>query len=991
MGREDGGKGEWEGGEEGGGRGRGGKGERKGEVVLNYIKVLNFFISLARQTDSKEHQIIRRQLAVKDENSTSFTITVRKTLQKYQLPDAYSLIEKTPTKSQWKKMIKEATNNIYTAKITEEIKTKSTMKYLGIQKQPLDNPHPIYKFTGPNPFEYIAQLSEEICIIQIIDIPLAMDRVVALVDMDCFYVQVEQRLNPEFKGKPCAVVQYKTWKGGGIIAVGYEARACGVTRNMWGDEAKKKCPNIHFFRVPEVRGKADLTKFREAGAEVIAVLSKFSGQVERASIDEAYIDLTEEVKKRITKLSGDRVLVQQLQNTFVVGHGDDKSGESREEGVDQWLTTAFEEEVSDNDIRLAVGALISEEMRAAVYAETGFRCSAGIAHNKMLAKLSCGLHKPNKQTVLPHASVPILYSTLPIKKIRNLGGKFGQSLVEQLGVENIGDLCKFSLKELQACCGDKSGMWLYDVCRGIEYEPVSARQLPKSIGCSKNFPGKTCLDTREKVKHWLGELAGEVAERLVKDRETNLRMAKSMTVYVRYMGTPSQTASRACAITQYKADKIANNAFALLQQFNLAPAHQPTWTPPILCLGISASKFIDESAGNNSSITSFLGSQKSKLNNDLLSSQFSPKKSIVRGPRRGSIQSFFSQTSTQRFQETINTSSYNSENDDIADGASSETLKNIPLSKEPVAGPSALKTLDNNVLDRRSENGSNRMGFFVRKMFEIQQAKKEKGEDSHDHRRNSNNIEVMNSFMKKYTVSEQNGKLDGERTEDLNIVENVTTRTSDEDLKRSISSPSKRMQSVSEDIIEYEEPEPVPGTSYNEEITARRLSEMHATEEGTSRRPSELYDIDPNSVDSDVFDALPLDIQNEIKAEMGRQNGLKSPIKTSALPQENDGNCDIENAATNGDLFTSCEKCGKKLQVWEMEEHMDFHFAQELQQEFRQSDAPLGTSNRSENNRQSVGAGTKRKLGAATSTRGRKKQKPNVDKCQRMDNFIIKR
>ncbi|KAK3101457.1 hypothetical protein FSP39_003722 [Pinctada imbricata] len=131
-------------------------------VVLD-IKVLNFFMSLARQTDSKEHQIIRRQLAVKDENSASFTITVRKTLQKYQLPDAYSLLEKTPTKAQWKKMIKEATNNIYTAKITEEIKTKSTLKYLGIQKQPLDNPHPIYKFTGPNPFEVLkAQIKARI-------------------------------------------------------------------------------------------------------------------------------------------------------------------------------------------------------------------------------------------------------------------------------------------------------------------------------------------------------------------------------------------------------------------------------------------------------------------------------------------------------------------------------------------------------------------------------------------------------------------------------------------------------------------------------------------------------------------------------------------------------------------------------------------------------------------------------------------------------------
>ncbi len=70
------------------------------------------------------------------------------------------------------------------------------------------------------------------------------DRVVALIDMDCFYCQVEARQDPSLRGKPSAVVQYNTWKGGGIIAVNYEARAFGVTRNMRGQEAKEKCPDI---------------------------------------------------------------------------------------------------------------------------------------------------------------------------------------------------------------------------------------------------------------------------------------------------------------------------------------------------------------------------------------------------------------------------------------------------------------------------------------------------------------------------------------------------------------------------------------------------------------------------------------------------------------------------------------------------------------------------------------------------------------------------
>ena len=86
-------------------------------------------------------------------------------------------------------------------------------------------------------------------------------RVIALIDMDCFYVQVEEKDNVENRGKPGCVVQYKKWKGGGIIAVNYEARARGVTRHLRGDEAKEKCPEIIIYRVPELRGKADLTKY----------------------------------------------------------------------------------------------------------------------------------------------------------------------------------------------------------------------------------------------------------------------------------------------------------------------------------------------------------------------------------------------------------------------------------------------------------------------------------------------------------------------------------------------------------------------------------------------------------------------------------------------------------------------------------------------------------------------------------------------------------
>lgn len=78
----------------------------------------------------------------------------------------------------------------------------------------------------------------------------------------------------------------------------------------------------------------------------------------------------------------------------------------------------------------------------------GYKCSAGIAHNKMLAKLVCGLHKPNKQTILPQESVPELYKDLPLNKVPGFGGKFGSNISKQLKISKMGELIKYSEKVL---------------------------------------------------------------------------------------------------------------------------------------------------------------------------------------------------------------------------------------------------------------------------------------------------------------------------------------------------------------------------------------------------------------------------------------------------------------------------------------------------------------------------------------------------------------
>ena len=122
------------------------------EIVLD-IRALSFFGNMVRQEGTLEHQIIRRQLSVKDEKSSSFTTLIRKILQKYNLPDAYELINSMPSKERWKTMVKDATNAIYRNEITEDIKNKSSLRFLVIQENPLDEPHLIYKYVGSNPHE----------------------------------------------------------------------------------------------------------------------------------------------------------------------------------------------------------------------------------------------------------------------------------------------------------------------------------------------------------------------------------------------------------------------------------------------------------------------------------------------------------------------------------------------------------------------------------------------------------------------------------------------------------------------------------------------------------------------------------------------------------------------------------------------------------------------------------------------------------------------
>lgn len=113
--------------------------------------------------------------------------------------------------------------------------------------------------------------------------------------------------------------------------------------------------------------------------------------------------------------------------------------------------------------------------------------------------MACGLHKPNRQTILPAAAVPDLFLTLPVKKVRHLGGKLGDTIMESLKCNVMSDLLRFSLQYLQNRFDEKNGLWLYNIARGNDNEPVTPRLVSKSIGACKKFPGKQAIDQKDVV------------------------------------------------------------------------------------------------------------------------------------------------------------------------------------------------------------------------------------------------------------------------------------------------------------------------------------------------------------------------------------------------------------------------------------------------------------------------------------------------------------
>jgi len=286
--------------------------------------------------------------------------------------------------------------------------------------------------------------------------------------------------------------------------------------------------------------KACLDRYREASEEFLAVIGRFATRVEKASIDEVYIDLTPEVMALWGKVGEEGEEEEENEENEEEEEEDGHNQQHHHPSSSSFSFTPAEvvgiaghaaNPLHPPDRALLLGARLVARIRKAIQTETFFTMSAGISHNKMLSKLASAKHKPNKQTLVPSSAVPSLLATIPIKDIRGLGGKLGEAVLALApGCSTAAELQQFSLPFLTQHLGGKEGGWVYRVCRGEDDEEVVAKVEAKTMLSMKSFAP---VGEVEGVRGWMVILAADLRGRLEREFKVNKRRATGLSLTYR--------------------------------------------------------------------------------------------------------------------------------------------------------------------------------------------------------------------------------------------------------------------------------------------------------------------------------------------------------------------------------------------------------------------------------------------------------------------------
>lgn len=318
------------------------------------------------------------------------------------------------------------------------------------------------------------------------------------VDMDAFYASVEQMDNPELKGKPIAVGGSEV--RGVVSAASYEARKFGVRSAISGVQAKKLCPELIF-----VRPRFD--RYKEISKKIRKIFHDYTDLVEPLSLDEAYLDVTQNKKGNPS------------------------------------------------------ATLIAQEIRQRIFEEVGLTASAGISVNKFVAKIASDYNKPNGQKTVNPDEVETFLENLDVKKFYGVG-KVTTERMYQLGIFTGKDLKTKTIDFLEQHFG-KSGKFYYYIVRGIHNSEVKPNRTTKSVAAEHTFNENLTSEIFMEKK--LERIAQELEKRLKRYAISG----KTVTLKIKYSDFTQQTRSK--TLPYFIADKglLFETAKELLYQERL--------------------------------------------------------------------------------------------------------------------------------------------------------------------------------------------------------------------------------------------------------------------------------------------------------------------------------------------------------------------------------------------------------------------------------------
>jgi DNA polymerase-4 len=315
------------------------------------------------------------------------------------------------------------------------------------------------------------------------------------IDMDAFYASVEQRDNPSLRGTPLAVGGQPNGRGV-VAAASYEARAFGVRSAMSMAKAVRLCPALVI--VPP-----DFARYKAASTAIFDIFRQVTPLVEPLSLDEAYLDVT------------------------------------------------------DNAWAEPLATRVARRLKQRIRETTGLTASAGVAPNKFLAKIASGWKKPDGLTVISPDRVEPFLQRLPVDALWGVGPVTAERLRAR-GITRLVDVRTFDDRTLRDTVGSMAD-WLKQLASGIDDRPVVADRETKSSGSENTYPQDlTDIDT---IRAEIGDMARAAAAWL----ERRDLLARTVTVKVRYSDFTTITRSHTAAATREPTD-IAMRAVQLLQK-----------------------------------------------------------------------------------------------------------------------------------------------------------------------------------------------------------------------------------------------------------------------------------------------------------------------------------------------------------------------------------------------------------------------------------------